>query len=294
VTSERLASLRMALTHTPPVEAERPLRIEPPRGWMSLDLGELWRYRELFFFLTWRDIKTRYVQTFLGGGWAIVQPIAQMVVFTVIFGHLAGIEPEYGVAYPLFVFSGLLPWTYFSSALASASRSVVGNSNLVSKVFVPRLVLPLSGVLSPIVDLLFAAVVLLALFVYYSRVPPWQVFAAPLFVVFALLTALGPGLWLAALNVRYRDILFAVPFLTQLWLYTSPVIYGVSFVPDRFHWLLALNPMTGVIDGFRWSVLGHGSPHYWIYATGLGVSLALVATGVAYFKHVERTFSDVI
>jgi lipopolysaccharide transport system permease protein len=272
----------------------RPLRIEPPRGWTSFGVRELWQYRELYYFLTWRDVKTRYVQTFLGGGWAILQPVAQMVVFTLIFGHLAGIEPEYGVPYPLFVFTALVPWTYFSSALGSASRSVAGNANLVNKVFMPRLILPLAGVLSPVVDLFFSSLVLAALFVYYGIAPSWQALAAPVFVAFALLAALGPGLWFAGLNVRYRDVGLAVPFFTQMWLFLSPVIYGVSFVPERLHWLLALNPMTGVIEGFRWALLGHGSPRYGVYAAGLAVSLALVATGLAYFKHVERTFSDVI
>jgi lipopolysaccharide transport system permease protein len=270
------------------------LRIEPSRHWTSVNVRELWSYRELFVFLVWRDVKTRYVQTALGGGWAVIQPVVSMIIFTVIFGHLARIKGENGVPYPLFVFTALLPWTYFASSLGQASRSVVGNINLVNKVFVPRLLLPLSAVAVPLFDFVISFLVLASLFVYYGRVPSWHVVAAPLFIALALLSALGAGLWFAALNVRYRDIPIAVPFITQIWLYATPVIYGLSMVPDRFRWLVALNPMTGSVDGFRWAILGRGSPHFGVYAISLAVALFVVGTGIAYFKHVERTFADLI
>jgi lipopolysaccharide transport system permease protein len=254
----------------------------------------LWAYRELFGFLVWRDVKTRYVQTVLGPSWAIVQPVVSMIVFTVIFGRLAGIKAEYGVPYPLFVFTALLPWTYFSSSLSGSSRSVVGNINLVNKVYVPRLLLPLASVAVPIVDFILAFLILAGMFVYYGRMPPWQVVTTPLFLVLALLTALGVGLWFAALNVRYRDIPYAVPYLTQIWLYATPVIYGLSMIPQKYHWLIALNPMTGVIDGFRWALLGGGSPRYSVFVLNLLVSMVLTITGALYFRRVERGFADVI
>jgi lipopolysaccharide transport system permease protein len=270
------------------------LRIEPSRRWTSVNFRELWSYRELFAFLVWRDIKTRYVQTVLGGGWAVIQPVVTMVIFSVIFGHLARIKGEYGVPYPLFVFTALLPWGYFAGSLGQASRSVVGNVNLVSKVFVPRLLLPLAAVAVPLVDFAISFLVLVALFAYYGFVPGWHAVAAPLFVLLAVLAALGAGLWFAALNVRYRDIPIAVPFITQIWLYATPVIYGLSLVPNRFHWLVALNPMAGSVDGFRWALLGSGPPHVRLYLISFAVSIFVVVTGVAYFKRVERTFADVI
>jgi lipopolysaccharide transport system permease protein len=275
-------------------ETKAPLRIEAAKRRATINFRELWAYRELFGFLVWRDFKTRYVQTVLGPAWAIVQPVVSMIVFTVIFGRLAGIRGEYGVPYPLFVFTALLPWTYFSSSLAGSSRSVVGNINLVNKVYVPRLLLPVAAVAVPIVDFFLSSLILAGMFVYYGRMPQWHAVTTPFFLLLALVTALGVGLWFAALNVRYRDIPYAVPFLTQLWLYATPVIYGLSMIPEQYHWLIALNPMTGVVDGFRWALLGSGTPHYSVFALNLAVSVLLTISGALYFRRVERGFADVI
>jgi lipopolysaccharide transport system permease protein len=272
----------------------RVIRVQRSTGWFRLDLGELWEYRELLLILVWRDIKVRYKQTVLGAAWAIVQPLAAMVVFSVIFGGLAGIPSEYGVPYPLFVFAGLLPWMYFSTSLTSSSASVVGNAALVTKVYFPRLLMPLASTVVPIVDFLIAFSVLIGMFVYFGEVPHWHAVVLWAFLGMAFLTAFGIGLWLSALNVRYRDVPYAVPFLTQIWLYATPVIYPVSLVPEDWRWLLALNPMAGVIDGFRWAVLGKGLPHYEVWATSLCVGIALTIGGLLYFRRVERRFADVI
>jgi len=278
----------------PPPVPPGVLRIAPGRRGLVSELRELWRYRELFGFLVWRDLKVRYVQTVLGPIWAIVVPLVQMVVFTVIFARLGGIQGEYHVPYPLFAFVGLLPWTYFSSCLSQSSKSVVTNTNLVTKVYVPRLMLPIASVAVPVVDFVIAFVVLLFMFVGYHRAPHWHTVLMPFFLGLALLSAFGIGVWLSALNVRYRDVPYVLPIFTQLWLFASPVIYGTSFIPPRFHWLIALNPVSGVIDGFRWAVLGRGLPHYDLFATSLIVGLVLTVSGVMYFRHVERQFADVI
>jgi lipopolysaccharide transport system permease protein len=270
------------------------LRVAAGRHGLLHDVAELWRYRELFGFLVWRDMKVRYVQTVLGPLWAIVVPLLQMVVFTVIFARLGGIQGEYHVPYPLFVFCGLLPWTFFSSLLSQSSKSVVTNTNLVTKVYVPRLLLPIASIAVPLVDFAIAFAVLMCMFGAYRRAPHWHVVLSPFFLLLAVLTALGVGLWLSALNVRYRDIPYVLPLLTQLWLFASPVLYGTSFIPEDWHWLIAINPITGVIDGFRWSVLGRGLPHYDLFATSFGVGLLLTVTGIAYFRRVERRFADLI
>jgi lipopolysaccharide transport system permease protein len=287
-----MATETSLLPASPPARAT--LVIAPGRRGLVHDLVELWRYRELFGFLVWRDLKVRYVQTILGPVWAITVPLIQMVIFTVIFARLGGIQGEYHVPYPLFVFTGLLPWTYFSACLSQSSKSVVTNSNLVTKVYVPRLMLPVASVAVPLVDFAIAFLVLLCMFLGYHRAPHWHTVISPFFLLLALLSSFGVGIWFAALNVRYRDIPYVIPLFTQLWLFTSPVIYGTSFIPRRWHWLIALNPVTGVIDGFRWSVLGHGLPHYGLYASSFAVGIALTVTGVWYFRRVERQFADVI
>jgi lipopolysaccharide transport system permease protein len=259
-----------------------------------LNLRELWAYHELLFFLIWRDVKVRYKQTSIGVAWAVLQPLTSMVIFTIIFGRLAHFSGDYGTPYPLFVFTGLLPWMYFSSSLTGSSVSLINNTNLVTKVYFPRLIIPLASIGVPVVDFLIAFGILVGMFVYYGRLPHWHVVVMPVFLGFALLTAFGIGLWLSALNVRYRDVPYALPFLTQIWLYATPVIYPVGLVPDRWHWVLALNPMTGVVDGFRWSVLGRGLPDYTVYATSGLVGLALTISGLWYFKRFERKFADVI
>jgi lipopolysaccharide transport system permease protein len=274
--------------------AERVHRIERSDRWLSLDFRELWNYRELLFVLVWRDVAVRYKQTVLGATWAIFQPLVSMVVFTVVFGHLAGVKPEYGVPYPLFVFAGLLPWTYFAASLTLSSTSLVSNANLVTKVYFPRLLIPLASIAVPIVDFVIALGVLGGMFAWYGRLPSWHIVFIGVFVLMALLTALGVGLWLSALNARYRDVPYIVPFMTQLWFFLTPVVYGVGLVPHDWRWLLALNPMAGVVDGFRWATLGGGDPHYQVLATSAVIAVLLTLSCLAYFRKVERGFADVI
>lgn len=272
--------------------SERVIRIKPSGRWAPFNLRELWVYRELLYFLTWRDVKVRYKQTLLGAAWALVQPLVSMVIFATIFGQF--IRGEYGVPYPLFVLAGLLPWQYFSSCLTQSSNSIVGSSALVTKVYFPRLLIPLASIVVPLIDFALAFCVLGGLFAYYGETPHWHAVVLPVFLGMALLIAFGVGLWLSALNVRYRDVPYAVPFLVQVWFYATPVLYGVSSMPERLQWALSLNPMTGVIDGFRWAVLGTGVPQYHVYAISTLVGLAILLGGLVYFKHVERRFADVI
>ena len=286
------------MTAVPEVQAQapavRPLRIQARRRGLLTELREVWDYRELLGFLVWRDIKVRYVQTILGPLWALIVPFLTMILLTVIFGHVAGLKGEYKVPYPIFVFSGNLIWIYFSACLAGSARSVVSNINLVTKVYVPRLMIPLESTVVPVIDFALAFLVLLGLFAYYHRAPHWHTILIPFFLGLALLSAFGVGLWLSALTVRFRDIPYVVPLVTQLWFYVSPVIYGSTFIPPRWHWLIALNPMTGPIDGFRWAVLGRGVPHYELFGVSLVVGLALTASGVWYFLRTERSFADLI
>ncbi len=267
--------------------------IRPSAGWVPLDLTELWAYRELLYFLTWRDIKVRYKQTALGAAWAILQPVLTMVVFTVVFGKLAKI-PSDGLPYPVFSFCALLPWQLFSYALSQASNSLVGSQNLITKVYFPRLIIPLSSVLAGLVDFAIAFVILLALMAGYGVRPGWQVVFLPLFVLFAMVAALAVGLWLSALNVEYRDVRYTIPFLTQFWLYASPVAYSSTLVPARWRVLFGLNPMAGVIDGFRWALTGRTSAPGPMTIVSAVVVLALLAGGLYYFRRMEKTFADVV
>ena len=276
----------------PPPEPLRTFRIRASKNGVRLDLPELWAYRELLYFLVWRDVKVKYKQTFIGVAWAIIQPLASMIIFSVIFGHLAGINPGLGIPYPLFVFAGLLPWSYFASSLSLSSSSLTGNSNLVTKVYFPRLVIPLAAIVSPLIDFLMAFLILIALFAWYGRTPNWHTVAIPAFLFLALLTALGVGLWLSCLNVRYRDVPYEIPFVTQLWLYTTPVIYPVSIIHKDWQWVIALNPMTGVIESFRWAVLGVGVPRYTVFFIGLAMGTCLTVSGLWYFRRTERHFAD--
>ena len=270
------------------------LVIEPAKGLLSLQLGRLWQYRELLYFLVWRDVKVRYKQTLLGILWIILQPLISMAVFTLLFGTLLKV-PSGNVPYPIFAYTALLPWNYFAGSLSRASTSLVGNSNLVTKVYFPRLVIPISGVLSGLVDFGVSLVVLAGLMVYYGISVPAGIIWLPLFLLLAIITALGFGLWLSALNVRYRDINYLIPFLIQIWMYLTPVIYGSTLIPERFRFLLALNPMTGVVEGFRWALLG-GEPNI----SGLPslpsilIALFVLLSGAIFFRHTERTFADVI
>lgn len=274
--------------------AGRGYRIEPARRRFTLNLRELWAYRELLFFFVWRDLKVRYQQTLLGISWAILQPLVAMFVFTIIFNRLGGIEPEYHVPYPLFVTVGLLPWFYFTGALSRATLSVVGNSGLVSKVYFPRLLIPIGSVVVPLVDFVASFLLLVGLFLWYGRLPHWHAVLTPFFLGMAVFTALGVGLWLAALHVRYRDIGYVVTFILQIWFFLSPIAYGATAVPDDLQWLISLNPLTGVIEGFRWALLGRGLPHYDLYAISWGVAIALTLSGLWYFRRVEHEFADII
>lgn len=266
--------------------------IQPRRRLPGLELAELWAYRELLYFLAWRDVKIRYRQSVLGAAWALLQPIATMVVFSVFLGKL-GKMPSDGVPYPIFTFVALLPWQLFAHSLMVSSQSVVGGASLITKVYFPRLIIPLSSVLAGVVDFAVASGVLAALMLYYGMAPGLQVVLLPALVVLAVLSALSVGLWLSALNVKYRDVRFVVPFLTQLWLFVSPVAYPSSLVPDRWQWVYGLNPMTGVIEGFRWALLGTAPPLRSVYVSMILVAILLVG-GLYYFRSTERVFADVV
>ncbi|CAG0928409.1 Teichoic acid translocation permease protein TagG [Rhodocyclaceae bacterium] len=266
--------------------------IEPTKGWRMLDWRELWAYRELLWVLTSRDIKVRYKQTVLGAGWAILRPFITMVIFSVVFGQLAKM-PSDGYPYPVFVYAALLPWTFFAAAIGTSGGSLVGSSHLVSKVYFPRLIIPLSSVGAGLVDLLISTGILLLMMLYYGVGWSWNLLAAPLLLLFVVFTALGVGTLLSALTVAYRDFTHLTPFMVQIWLYITPVIFPVSLVPERWQWLLYLNPMTGLVEGFRSAFLGKPFD-----LNGLGISFAIAIAvflvGVAYFEKVERRFADII
>jgi lipopolysaccharide transport system permease protein len=256
---------------------------------------DLWAYRELFFFLAWRDVLVRYKQTVIGVAWAIIRPLLLMAVFTVIFGRLAKLPADSGVPYPLLVFAAMLPWQFFATAFADAGNSLIANASMISKVYFPRLVIPASAVVASLVDFLVSLAILAALMLWYGQLPDWRIAAAPLFMAFAIVAALGPALWIAALNVEYRDFRYIVPFIVQFGLYISPVGFSSSVVPGEWRLLYSLNPMAGVIDGFRWSLLGGAAPLYWPgLAASAAVALGTLVTGLAYFRRTERRFADVI
>jgi len=267
--------------------------IRPARGWISLNLKDLWNYGELLYFLAWRDVKVRYKQTALGVAWAVLQPVMTMVVFTIFFGRLAKL-PSDGIPYPLFSLCALLPWTLFSKALGESSNSLVANSNLISKVYFPRLIIPVSTVLAGLVDFGIASVILLVMMVWYGLFPNLAALAVPAFILFAILTALAVSLWLSALNVEYRDVRYTIPFLTQIWMFGSPIAYSASLIPERWRFLYGLNPIAGVIEGFRWALLGKAHPEWGLLAVSCAIVLLLLVTGLIYFKRMERTFADVI
>ena len=275
-------------------KAESPeIVIEASSGWASLKLSELWEYRELLFFLTWRDVKVRYKQAVLGVAWAVIQPLMTMVVFSVIFGQVAKLPSE-GIPYPIFSFVALLPWQLFSGTLTRASTSLVGNANLLSKVYFPRLVIPLSAIATGMVDFGISFVFLLGLMVYYSIVPTLTILWLPFLVLFVLFTALAIGLWLSALNVQYRDVQHMIPFLVQTWMFVSPVAYSTGLIPKGpWRIVYGLNPLAGVIQGFRWALLGGNPPDELMVASVIMVVVLLV-TGLFYFSRMERTFADVV
>jgi lipopolysaccharide transport system permease protein len=265
--------------------------IEPAEGWQFPDLRELWRYRELLYFMVWRDIKARFKQTALGVTWVILQPILTMVVFTLFFGRLAGVPSE-GAPYPIYTFAALLPWQLFSYAVSQAGSSLVNSRDLLTKIYFPRLVIPLAGVLVGLVDFVLAFAILLIMMVFYGVVPTPAVLVLPALVLLACATALALGLWLAVLNVRYRDVRYTIPFLLQLWLIATPIAYPASLVPEKWRLLYALNPMVGVVDGFRWALIGTPETlHPSVYMSVAVVAVALVG-GLLYFRRMERTFAD--
>jgi lipopolysaccharide transport system permease protein len=275
------------------VESVPTTRIQASTGWLNGGLAELWAYRELAYFFIWANVKVRYKQTVLGAAWAIIQPVFAMVVFSVFFGKLAGI-PTDGVPYPIFVYAGLLPWTYFANSLGTASNSVLGSRALISKVYFPRLLLPLTSVLTGLIDLFAAFGVLILLMLYYGIIPGVAILALPLFVLLAAATALAVSLWFSALGVEYRDIPYIVPFLIQIWLFATPVVYPSSLVPERWRPVYGLNPMAGVIDGFRWSLLGQGNLPLGLLAVSAGTVTLLLSGGLLYFRRMERSFVDVV
>jgi lipopolysaccharide transport system permease protein len=271
--------------------AEPTVLIQARKHLFDLDLAAIWAYRELLYFLVWRDLKVRYKQTLIGAGWVVIQPLMTMAIFTVIFGNFAKI-PSDGLPYPIFSYAALLPWNLFSSSLNRGGESVVSNANLVTKIYFPRLILPMSAVLSPMADFAISFVILVGMMIWFGIAPTVGILMLPIFVLLAICTALAVGLWLAALNVRYRDVRYTIPFLIQIWMFASPVAYPVSLVPEQWRWLYSLNPMAGVIEGFRWALLGNQSPDFSVIAISATVVMALLAAGIVYFKQMERTFAD--
>lgn len=267
--------------------------IRPVRGWRSLGLRDLWPYRELFYFLMWRDLKVRYKQTVVGAAWAVLQPFVTMVVFTVFFGHLAHLKSD-GAPYAVFSFAALLPWNLFSTSLTQAGMSIVSNQALVTKVYFPRLIIPVASTLANVVDFLLGGIVLAGVMAYYHVVPSVWAVLLPFLVLLAMATALAAGLWLAALNARYRDIGYTIPFLVQFWFFLTPIVYSAGILPSRFTFVYGLNPMVGVVQGFRWALIGHAAHVGPLVILSIGIVLVMLVGGLAYFKRTETIFADVV
>jgi lipopolysaccharide transport system permease protein len=269
--------------------------IKPSKGLAALNLRDMWIYRELIYFMIWREIKVRYKQTMLGAAWAIIQPVLTMIVFTFLFGRIAKLPTDGNIPYPIFSYTALLPWGLFVAALNQASRSLTSNQNMVSKIYFPRLVLPLASVLSGLIDFVIAFVILIGLMIYYHIAPSINVlWALPLFLVLTIVTALGVALWLSAINVQYRDVNYALPFMTQFWLFATPVAYSSNLISEKWRLVYSLNPMAGVVNGFRWALLGVGNgpdTGLWI---SLGIALLIMISGLFYFRNMEKTFADTI
>lgn len=274
-----------------PPESAPTFEITPPQGWFDLNLRELWIYRELLYFLVWRDLKVRYKQTAIGVGWVIIQPFCTMLIFSFFFGRLAKI-PSDGLPYPVFYYCALLPWMYFASALSNATNTVVEQERVITKVYFPRVLLPASAVVSGLVDFSVSLFMFMCMMLYYHMTPRVTALLVPVFLLMAVTTALGAGLWLSALNAIYRDVRYAIPFLIQVWMFASPVAYPSTLVPAKWRWLYGLNPMTGVIEGFRWALTGHGhAPGPLLIASAAMVTLMLCG-GLLYFKNMEGTIAD--
>ena len=267
--------------------------VKPSKGWISLKFKELWEYRELLYFLTWRDIKVRYKQTVLGAAWAIIQPFFTMVVFSLFFGKLAKV-PSDGIPYPIFAYAALVPWTFFANGLSQSANSLVGSANLIKKVYFPRLVVPISSVISGVFDFMLAFVVLLGMMLYYGIFPTVNIVWLTFLLLLTLITSLGVGLWLAALNVQFRDVRYTVPFLTQFWLFATPIAYPSSLLSEPWRTLYGINPMVGVVEGFRWALLGTDTAPGPIIIVSTLAALTLLVGGAFYFKRMERTFADVV
>ena len=269
------------------------LRIAASKGWVSLKLHEIWDYRELLYFLIWRDIKVRYKQTALGASWAIIQPFFTMVVFSFFFGHL-GKMPSDGIPYPLFSFAALVPWAFFANGLSQSSNSLVGSAHLITKVYFPRLVIPLAAAFSGVVDFLIAFAVLIVLMIYYGLFPTLNVLWLPFFILLAMVTSLGVGLWLSALSVKYRDVRYVVPFLTQIWLFVTPIAYPSSLLHEPWHTIYGLNPMVGVVEGFRWALLNTNTRPGPMIAVSSAAAVLILLTGAFYFRRMEKVFADIV
>lgn len=286
-----LAALPVSVTE--PQEKLSTLRIQPSKGWVPIKLNELWEYRELLYFLTWRDVKVRYKQTALGAAWAILQPVLTMAIFSLFFGRLAKV-PSDGIPYPIFSFTALVPWTFFANGLNQSSNSLVMSANLIKKVFFPRLTIPIATVLAGVVDFIFAFAVLLVMMLGYGITPGWHVLYLPFFLLLAVVTSLGVGLWLAALNVEFRDVRYVVPFLTQFWMFATPIAYPSSLLAEPWRTVYGINPMVGVVEGFRWALLGTKTAPGASLLVSTGAALVLLVSGAYYFRRMERTFADVV
>jgi len=272
---------------------EETLVLKPTKGWISLNLKDLWRYRELIYFLTWRDILVRYKQTLLGASWAVLQPLMQMIVFNFLFGNMANISTG-DIPRPIFTFSALLPWNLFAKALSDTSNSLVANRNMITKVYFPRLVVPIASVLSGVMDFLIAFLILIGMMVYYQVAVPVTVWLVPVFILLSLVVALGVGLWFSAWNLHYRDVRYFIPFLSQFWMLASPIAYPLSRIPEKFQTLYMLNPMVGVVEGFRWALLGGDSVPQLALVFSAAIGLLLLISGLFYFRRMERTFADMV
>ena len=272
---------------------ESKIVIEPTRGWFNLNFKEIWAYRELLFFLVWRDIKVRYKQTVLGAAWAILRPLFTMIIFSVIFGSFAKLPSE-GIPYPVFTYTALLPWQLFSSALTNSSQSLVNSRNLITKIYFPRLIIPISSAIAGLVDFAVAFVILIIMIIAYGIPLSWRIAALPLFILLALLTAISVGLWFSALNVQYRDVRYTIPFLNTFWMYATPIAYSATLIPEKWRALYGLNPMTGVVEGFRWMLLGKSAMQWQYYAIPTGIVILLLIGGLIYFRRMEDSFADVI
>jgi lipopolysaccharide transport system permease protein len=269
--------------------------IKPTSGLAALNLRDLWIYRELVFFMIWRDIKVRYKQTALGAAWVVLQPVLTMLIFNFLFGNIAKMPTDGDIPYPIFSYTALLPWGLFATALNSASRSLTSNTNMITKTYFPRLVLPISSVLAGLLDFAIAFLVLIGMMFYYGITPGLNaIWALPLFLLLAIVTALGIALWLSAVNVQYRDVGYALPFLSQFWMFVTPIAYSSSVISEQWQIVYALNPMAGVVNGFRWALLGVGNPPDILIGISAAIALLILVSGLVYFRHMERTFADTI